>query len=53
MQMAFAYTDILVMPTLFGAIANSISPALFPFFLLLILAPMILSHEHMLKQRSL
>lgn len=49
MQMAFAYTGILSMPALFGVIANAISAALFPAFLLLLLILMILLHERMLK----
>lgn len=49
MQMAFAYMGILTMPALFGVIANAITAALFPLYLLIILALMVFLHERMLK----
>ncbi|MGN0353990.1 MAG: MFS transporter [Muricoprocola sp.] len=49
MQMAFAYVGILTMPALFGVIANTITAAIFPVYLLLILVLMIVMHERMLK----
>ena len=49
MQMAFAYVGILTMPALFGVIANTITAAVFPVYLLLILVLMIVMHERMLK----
>ena len=44
-QMASAYVGSCLMPPLFGLIANHISAALFPFYLLLILVLMIIMHE--------
>ena len=49
-QMASAYVGSLLMPPLFGLIANHITPALFPVYLLVILAVMVLSHEQLLKK---
>ena len=49
MQMAFAYVGILTMPALFGVIANTITAAVFPIYLLLILGLMVVLHERMLK----
>ena len=46
-QMASAYTGILIMPPLFGLIANHISVALMPWYLALILAVMILMCEQL------
>lgn len=40
-QMAFAYVGTCLMPPLFGVIANHITAALFPFYLLIILGVMI------------
>ena len=48
-QMASAYVGICLMPACFGLIANHISPALLPFYLLAILALMAFMHERMLK----
>ena len=52
-QMAFAYIGILAMPPLFGLIAQHVSIALFPVFLLLILALMAVMHEKLEKITSL
>ena len=48
-QMASAYVGSCLMPPIFGLIANHISVALLPVFLLLILGLMIVMHERMLK----
>lgn len=49
-QMAAAYVGILLMPPVFGLIANHISVSLLPFYLLAILALMALMHEKVLKR---
>ena len=49
MQMAFAYMGILGMPPLFGVIANAVNVALLPFYLLVILAVMVVMHEKLNK----
>ncbi|MBO5199053.1 MAG: MFS transporter [Lachnospiraceae bacterium] len=49
-QMACAYVGICAMPPLFGLIANHISVALFPVYLALILAVMILMHERLIQK---
>ena len=49
-QMASAYIGTCLMPPLFGLIANHISPALFPPYLLAILALMAWMYERMLSQ---
>ena len=48
-QMASAYMGTCLMPPLFGLIANHITVALFPFYLLVILILMIFMHEMLLK----
>ena len=48
-QMASAYVGTLAMPAIFGFVANHISAALFPFYLLLILALMFSMHVRLLK----
>ena len=48
-QMASAYAGNCLMPPLFGLIANHITVALFPFYLLVILILMIFMHEMLLK----
>ncbi len=48
-QMASAYTGTCLMPPLFGMIAEHVSPAAFPFCLLLLLLCMALSHESLLR----
>ncbi len=47
-QMAFAYVGSLSMPPLFGVIANHVSAALFPVYLLVILILMAVMYEKML-----
>ena len=49
-QMASAYVGICLMPPLFGLIANHISVALMPVYLLAILVLMAAMHEKMLKE---
>ena len=51
-QMASAYLGILIMPPLFGLIADHISVALLPFYLLAILILMAFMHRQMLKHVS-
>lgn len=52
-QMASAYIGILVMPPLFGLIANHISISLYPFYLLLILGCMAAMHEALIRKTHL
>ena len=49
-QMACAYVGSLAMPPIFGLIANHISAALFPVYLLVILVLMFAMHELLIKQ---
>ncbi|WEV53543.1 MFS transporter [Bifidobacterium sp. ESL0704] len=49
-QMACAYTGSLVMPPVFGLIAQHVSVALYPWYLLVLLALMIVMHE-MLRRK--
>lgn len=49
-QMASAYVGTCFMPPVFGFFANHISVSLFPFYLLAILALMIIMHEKMLPK---
>lgn len=51
-QMAFAYTGILIMPPLFGVLANAVSVSLLPVYLLVTLLVMLVSHELSLKYIS-
>lgn len=51
-QMAFAYVGILLMPPLFGLIANHISVALYPLYLLAILALMAVMHEKLCRMEK-
>ena len=46
-QMASAYVGIMVMPPLFGVIANNISITLYPLYLLCLLALMIVMSERL------
>lgn len=52
-QMAFAYTGTLCMPPLFGVIANTISVALLPVYLVILLGLMIVMHEILCKKNPL
>ena len=49
-QMAFAYTGFLIMPPLFGVIADYISISLLPFFQLALLVLMFIMHEVVVKK---
>ena len=49
-QMASAYVGSCLMPPLFGLIANHISAALFPFYLLVILIVMVITHEMQVRK---
>ena len=49
-QMACAYVGSLLLPPLFGLIANHISAALFPVYLLVILVLMILMYQRLEKK---
>ena len=51
-QMACAYVGSLSMPPIFGLIANHISVALYPAYLLFILVLMFIMHETLIKQTS-
>ena len=51
-EMASAYIGNCLMPPLFGLIANKVSIALFPFFLLVLLVLMAAMHETLLKRRK-
>ena len=48
-QMAAAYIGTMVMPPFFGLIGQNISMNLYPVFIILILALMVLCHEKLLK----
>lgn len=48
-QMACAYLGSLVMPAIFGLIANHITPAFFPYYMFLILALMFVMHVRLMK----
>ncbi len=50
LEMACAYTGSCFMPPLFGLIANHVSIALFPAFLIVFLALMIVMHEVLIKR---
>ena len=51
-QMASAYVGNLLMPPLFGLIANNVTPALFPVYLLCLLALMVLMHEQLTRRTA-
>ena len=51
-QMASAYVGNLVMPPLFGLLANNITPALFPVYLLVLLVLMVFMHEQLVRKTS-
>lgn len=52
-EMAFAYTGVLIMPPLFGIIANNISVSLFPLYLFIILIVIILMFEVIIKKLNM
>ena len=49
-QMAFAYTGTLCMPPLFGIIANTVTVALLPVYLIILLILMVVMHEVLLRK---
>ena len=49
-QMASAYVGTSLMPPIFGLVADFVTPALYPVYLLLLLAAMVLLHEQMLRK---
>ena len=49
-QMAFAYTGFLIMPSLFGMIADYVSISLLPVFILMLLVIMFVMHELVMKK---
>ena len=51
-QMAFAYTGFLIMPPLFGFLADAISIMLLPTYVLVLLVTMFLMHENVLTYQS-
>ena len=51
-QMSSAYVGNLAMPPLFGLMANNITPALFPFYLLALLVFMVFMHEQLVRKTS-
>ena len=51
-QMSSAYVGNLVMPPLFGLLANNITPALFPFYLLAVLVLMALMHRQLVRKTA-
>ena len=48
-QMASAYVGTCLMPPFFGVLAERLSPALFPFYMLLLLAAMAAAHQALVK----
>lgn len=51
LQIAFAYLGFCLMPPLFGVIANHVTIALLPVYLLLLLAVMTIMHERVVRKR--
>ena len=51
-QMAGAYLGSLAMPPLFGLIANHITVALYPVYLLALLSGMVLLHEALCRKTA-
>ncbi len=51
-QMASAYVGSLLMPSVFGIVANHITVALLPVYLIAIFAPMIVMYEKLVRQVS-
>ena len=51
-QMSSAYVGNLAMPPLFGLLANNITPALFPFYLLVFLVLMALMHRQLVRKTA-
>lgn len=51
-QMASAYTGSLLMPPLFGVLAERVGVTLLPFFLLILLALMVVGHERLIHLKE-
>ena len=51
-QMSSAYVGNLAIPPLFGLLANNITPALFPFYLLVFLVLMALMHRQLVRKTN-
>ena len=51
--MASAYVGTCLMPPLFGLVASRITPALFPVYLLALLAGMVAAHEWLQRRTAL
>ena len=51
-QMAFAYTGFLIMPPLFGMIAEFTTIALLPYYLIIFLTAMFIMHELVVKMKA-
>ncbi|MGN0651705.1 MAG: MFS transporter, partial [Gemmiger sp.] len=52
LQMAFAYVGTCVMPPLFGLLADKISPALYPWYMAVLLAVMFIMAEELHKKTA-
>ena len=50
--MATAYVGNLAMPPLFGLLADRVSPALYPLFLLALLVPMAVMHRQLVHKTA-
>ncbi len=50
-QMASAYVGTCLMPPLFGLLANTISIALFPVYLTVMLVLMVVMHEYLVRRK--
>ena len=50
--MASAYLGTLIMPPLFGVIAQNITVSLYPFYMLFILIVMVGMHERLIKTKK-
>ena len=51
-QMACAYTGFLIMPPLFGVIADRVSIALLPLFLTVLFVGMVITHEMVAAEKN-
>lgn len=51
-QMAFAYVGFLLMPPLFGVIADYISISLLPVYLIILMVSMLITHEMVAKRKN-
>ena len=51
-QLAFAYTGFIIMPSIFGYIADKISISLLPIYLLVFLVVMVITHERVARKNK-